>query len=50
MTALTQHLGLLQLMNEDVKNIVLSVGQLSAVLATTFSITPTMTLYASLAV
>lgn len=48
MKVLTQHLGLLQLMNEDVKNIVLSVGQLSAVLATAFSITPTTTLYATL--
>lgn len=43
------HLELLQLMNEDVKNIVLSIGQLSAVLATAFSITPTTTLYSSFA-
>lgn len=48
MTVLIQHLGLLQLMNEDSKNIVLSIGHLSAVLETAFSVTPTATLYANL--
>lgn len=34
MAVLKQNLGLLQLMDEDVKNIVLSIGQLSAVMVT----------------